>query len=284
MRLLSPHGRSLELGRGTTRIMGVLNVTPDSFSDGGRFLSPEQALRHATAMVSAGADLIDVGAESTRPGHRPVEPEEQLARLVPVLEVLRRAVPVPISVDTTRAAVAERALRLGADLVNDTSGLDGDPDLAPLVARWRAPVVLMHRFTPARTGAAGETRGPDLVEELAGRLQGIVARARAAGIAREAIVLDPGIGFGTLPEDNLTILRHLGRLRALGYPLLVGTSRKSFLGALTGRPPAERAFATAATVAMLARDGVEIVRVHDVAEMRDVVRVADAVRGTEAGA
>ncbi len=282
MRIASPHGRSLALGGGRTQLMGVLNVTPDSFSDGGRFVDSQVAVAHAEAMVEAGASILDLGAESTRPGHAEVPAAQQLERLMPVLDALRPRIDVPISIDTTRAEVAATALAAGADWINDTTALSADADLAAVVAEHRCPVVLMHRFAPARTPAATPPAGRRLAEVVAQQLAAAADRAQAAGIAKEAILLDPGIGFGTTAEDCVALLAHVDALRAAGFPLVVGPSRKSFLGQLTGREVEARLAGTAAAVACLALGGVEIVRVHDVAEMRDVVTVSDAVRTAEA--
>lgn len=263
---------------GQTRVMGILNVTPDSFSDGGRFLDRDAAIAHGLELVHEGADVLDVGGESTRPGYERVDPEEQLSRILPVIAGLRKEVAVPISVDTTRATVAAAALDAGGDWINDTSALTEDPEMADLCAARNCTVVLMHRFAPSRKGTSGPPEGREmvslLVKTLAARLEDAVSR----GIAPDRIVLDPGIGFGTRPEDNPEILARIDMLRELSRPLLAGPSRKSFLGELTGRPPAERLPATAAAVTALALAGVEIVRVHDVAAMVDVVRVADAIR------
>lgn len=276
--ILSPHGRRSVLGGGETRLMGVLNVTPDSFSDGGRFLDVAAAVTHAERMVEAGAAVLDVGGESTRPGHSPVPAEEQIRRVLPVLEAVRPRVDVPISIDTTRAAVAAAALDAGADWVNDTSALGEDPDLAVLVAERRCPIVLMHRFEPPRPARSPADRAQSVLDEILATLGARIARACEAGISRERILVDPGLGFGTLFADNLTILAGIDRLRGLGRPLVVGPSRKSFLGQITGRPVHQRLWGTAGAVAALALSGVELVRVHDVAEMLDVARVADAIR------
>ena len=277
MRIVSPHGRTLDLCTGKTELMGVLNVTPDSFSDGGRFATVAIAVAHAESLVAAGAGVLDIGGESTRPGHSKVSASEQLARILPVLRAMRSRVDVPISIDTTRAEVAEATLDAGADWINDTSALGEDPDLARVVARHRAPIVLMHRFEPARSGTGNELRGPALVAEIVARLSERVALARSFGIADEQILLDPGIGFGTTAEDALTLIAHAAEFHCLRKPIVMGPSRKSFLGAVTQKPAAQRLFATAAAVAALALAGVGLIRVHDVAEMRDVTRIADAI-------
>jgi dihydropteroate synthase len=258
--------------------MAVLNTTPDSFSDGGLFVEPEVAVRHALDMVAAGAAVVDIGGESTRPGYTPAGVETQLERVLPVLAALRPRIDVPISIDTTRAAVADAALRAGADWINDTTAFGEDPELADVVVQHRCPVVLMHRFTPPRTPADLPRPGRALVELLAARLAERLRFATRAGVAPERILLDPGLGFGTLPADNVAIHAHFEVLRRLERPLVVGPSRKSFLGHLTGRDVHARTAATAASVAALALAGADIVRVHDVAEARDAVLVADAIR------
>lgn len=252
--------------------MGVLNVTPDSFSDGGRFPTVDAAAEHGERLAREGAAIVDVGGESTRPGHVPVPAEEQIARVVPVIAALRARSDVLISIDTTLAAVARAALAAGADLVNDTTALS-DPELAEVVAAAGCPIVLMHRFTPPR----GPDDAGDPVAAIADALAARVEYAVARGIDRSRILLDPGLGFGTRADDVPRIIARIGELRRLGLPLVVGPSRKSFLGALTGRPVDEREFATAAAVAALALAGIECVRVHDVRSMRDVVLVAEAI-------
>jgi dihydropteroate synthase len=279
MRIGAAGGRDLIVGEGTTRLMGVVNVTPDSFYDGGRYRDVELAVDHGRRLCEAGADVLDVGGESTRPGHAPVDDAEQIRRVVPVVEALVNAVRVPISIDTTRAEVARRALEAGAHWVNDTLALLGDGRMAEVIAAAGCPVVLMHRFVPPRARQAASTGRP-VVEAIAAALRERVEVAQRSGIASGRILLDPGIGFGTLPEDNLAIHAHIEPMRELGFPLVYGPSRKSFLGRILGgsRGPAELLLATAASVTALALRGVEILRVHDVAEMRDAVRVADALR------
>jgi len=271
-------GHPLRVGTGQTRVMGILNVTPDSFSDGGRFLHPDAAIAHGLQLVREGADVLDVGGESTRPGYECVDPEEQLSRILPVITGLRQEVSVPISVDTTRAIVAAAALDAGADWINDTSALTEDPAMADLCATRNCTVVLMHRFDPSRKGTSGPPEGKEMVAQLVTNLAAHLENAVSRGIAPDRIVLDPGLGFGTRPQDNQEILGRIDMLLGLSRPLLAGPSRKSFLGELTGRPPEDRLLATSAAVTALALAGVEIIRVHDVAAMVDVVRVADAIR------
>ncbi len=277
IRIGRPGGVELELGAGRTRLMGVVNLSPDSFQAVGRHATAEAAVTHARALCDAGADLVDVGGESTRPGHSRVPAPEQIRRVVPAIEALRSTLTVPIAVDTTLAAVARAALDAGADWVNDTSAFRHDPELAGLCAERRCPVVLMHRFEPPRRTGDEPPAGRRLVRGIAMALAERVRFAVARGVDRSRIVLDPGIGFGTRPDDNLSMHAFVDELRAPGCPLLFGTSRKSFLGYVTGRPEADRLWATAGSVAWLAAQRVEILRVHDVAEMRDVVAVVDAV-------
>ena len=272
------------LPRGEIRIgpkpclMGVLNVTPDSFSDGGRFADPERAIEQGLVLAAAGSALIDVGGESTRPGSDPVPEAEQIRRVVPVIRELARRISVPISIDTQQHRVAEAAIEVGAALINDVSGLDHDPLVADVAARARAPLILMHlRGTPKTMQV--DPRYDDLLGEVTRSLRDRVARALAAGVAEEAILVDPGIGFGKTLDHNLELLRRLPELRSLGRPLVVGPSRKSFLGTLTGKPVGERLLGTAAAVAAAALHGAGVIRVHDVAEMRDVVAVAGAIGG-----
>jgi dihydropteroate synthase len=261
--------------------MGIVNATPDSFSDGGRFLDPAAAVSQALRLAEEGADLVDLGGESTRPGAPPVLADEELRRVVPVIERLRaRGFPLPISVDTTKGTVARAALAAGADLVNDVSGL-GDPELGRAVAEARVPVVLMHtRGTPADMQARAVYA--DVAAEVEAELRIVLARAVAAGIDPAAVILDPGIGFAKTAAQNLELLARLGELRALGRPLLVGPSRKSFIGTLTGAPVEDRLPGTVAAVTVCVLAGVELLRVHDVAACRQAALVAAAVR--DAGA
>jgi dihydropteroate synthase len=263
--------------------MGVVNATPDSFSDGGRFLDPDAAVAQALRLADEGADLVDVGGESTRPGAPPVAAEEELRRVVPVIERLRaRAFPLPVSIDTTKGAVARAALAAGADLVNDVSGL-GDEELARAVAEARAPVVLMHlRGTPADMQSRAVYG--DVVAEVARELEAALARADAAGISRERIVLDPGLGFAKTAEQSVELLARVGELRALGRPLLVGPSRKSFIGKVSGAPVEDRLPGTLAAVTACVLAGVELLRVHDVAPARQAALVAAAIRDAAAAA
>jgi dihydropteroate synthase len=278
-RLILQSGRLL-LGE-RTLVMGVLNVTPDSFSDGGNFLQPESAIEHAFAIERAGADLLDIGGESTRPGSVETSASEELDRILPVLEGLRGRLKIPISVDTRRTSVAELAIQAGAELVNDVSGLRSDPRIAEVAARHRVPLILMHmRGEPRTMQAAGFAR--DVMKDVNRGLRESVRVARKAGVGKSQIILDPGIGFGKSFAQNYELLQKFSRLAKLGYPLLVGTSRKGFLGATLardGKPasPEERIWGTAATVTASILNGAHIVRVHDVAEMVQVARVADCL-------
>jgi dihydropteroate synthase len=258
-------------------LMGIVNATPDSFSDGGRFLDPDAAVAQALRLAEEGADLVDLGGESTRPGAPAVPVEEELRRVVPVVERLRaRGFALPISIDTRKGAVARAALAAGADLVNDVTALS-DPDLGRAAAEAGAPVVLMHmRGTPAdmQTHAVYG----DVAREVARELEAALARAEAAGIARERTILDPGIGFAKTPEQSVELLARVGELRALGRPILVGPSRKSFIGKLTGASAPERLPGTLAAVAACVLAGVELLRVHDVAAARQAAIVARAIR------
>jgi len=274
--LLRVGSRRLVLGE-RTLVMGVLNVTPDSFSDGGRFFSAKRAIRHALAMERAGADLIDVGGESTRPGSFGISAEEELRRVLPVLRGLKGRLRIPVSIDTVKAEVAEGALRAGAAMVNDISGLRFDPRLAEVARRRRVPLLLMHmRGTPATMQKQPFAR--DIWRELERGLGWSVQQALRAGVRRSQLLIDPGIGFGKSAEQNLEIVRGLGRLKKFRLPIVIGTSRKTFIGkVLGGVPPEKRLWGTAATVAASILAGAHIVRVHDVAEMVQVARVTDAI-------
>ena len=257
--------------------MGIVNVTPDSFSDGGLRLDPDRAVADAVQMVADGADLLDIGGESTRPGAPPVDTEEEWRRVGPVIQALGARVAVPLSIDTYKASVAERALDAGASIVNDVSALVFDPELAGVVARRRAAVVLMHTRGRPQTMASA-ARYEDVVSEVTAELAERGAAARAAGIAADRIIYDPGIGFAKQAAHSLELLAGFERLHALGGPLLSGPSRKSFLTAAIGDVPApDRVWGTAAAVTASILAGAHIVRVHDVKEMVQVARTADAI-------
>lgn len=263
--------------RRPTLVMGILNVTPDSFSDGGRFADRDAALKHAEAVVAEGADWIDVGAESTRPGSARVGTTGQLDRLSPVLAELRKRVPVILSIDTTLAEVAETALDAGVDVVNDISAGRDDPDLLPLVGGWGVPLILMHMQGSPATMQVQPTY-QNVTDEVAQFLRERLSAAESAGVPAGNVLLDPGIGFGKTVEHNLRLLRDLPLLAGIGRPLVVGTSRKGFIGAITGEAPESgRPFGTAATVAWSACNGASVVRVHDVRGMGRVVRMVKAI-------
>jgi dihydropteroate synthase len=258
------------------RIMGVVNVTPDSFSDGGAFLDRDAAVQHGLRLAFEGADLLDIGGESTRPGADPVPEAEELRRVVPVIEGIRAEnADVRISIDTSKAAVAAAALDAGADYVNDVTALRGDPEMAALVAERDVDVCLMHMIGTPRT-MQSEARYDDVVADVKAFLAERVEAAVAAGIARERIEVDPGIGFAKTIDHNLELLDRLRELTELGRPLVLGTSRKTFLGRITGRETAERMPATLATLVMGLERGAEVFRVHDVAPARDALAVAAA--------
>ena len=261
---------------GMFRIMGVVNVTPDSFSDGGAFLDRDAAVNHGLRLAFEGADLLDVGGESTRPGAEPVAEREELHRVIPVIEGIRaRNGEVRISIDTSKAAVAAAALDAGAGYVNDVTALRGDPEMAALVAERGVDVCLMHMLGTPRTMQA-EAHYDDVVADVRDFLEERIAAAVAAGIALERIEIDPGIGFAKNVDHNLEVLGRLRELTTLGRPVVLGTSRKSFLGAITGRETAERMPATLATIVMGYERGAEVFRVHDVAPARDALCVAAA--------
>jgi dihydropteroate synthase len=271
---------TLTLGE-RTLIMGVVNVTPDSFSDGGHFFDPVAAVNHALALEKSGADMIDIGGESTRPGSVTISSEEELSRVLPVLLGLKDRLRIPISIDTRKSVVADAAIAAGAQIVNDVSALQFDPALGEVIRRRKVPVILMHmRGNPANMQKSPFAK--NVLRDVSAGLRAAVKRARRAGIPRSQIVLDPGIGFGKSYRQNFELLAYFERLSVLGFPLLVGTSRKAFLGAALGTakspaPPAERVWGTAATISAAILGGAHIIRVHDVSEMAKVVRVVDAI-------
>ena len=272
--------RTIVLGE-RTLVMGVLNVTPDSFSDGGKFFRASDAVKAGLAMERAGADILDIGAESTRPGSAGISAEEELERLLPVLRALRGRMKIPISIDTRKASVAEAALDAGAEMLNDISGLKQDPKIAEVAARFGVPLILMHMRGTPRT-MQKKPWAKDVLKDVSRGLRESVAIARRAGVRKSRIILDPGIGFGKSFEQNYELLAKLPALAALGYPLMVGTSRKGFLGATLARngkplPSGERTWGTAATVAASILQGAHIVRVHDVEEMVQVAKVTDCL-------
>ena len=251
-----------------TYIMGILNVTPDSFSDGGNYTNVEIAVKHAQEMIEEGADIIDIGGESTRPGHKFVSVEEEIKRITPVIKTLKKSINIPISIDTYKSQVAEEALKLGVDMVNDVWGLAYDENMADVIGKYDASVCIMHN-------QEGTDYDKDIIDSIKEFLQSSIDKALKAGVKKEKIVLDPGIGFGKTFEQNLEVLRRLNELKTLGYPILLGTSRKSVLGNIVGGEPRERTQATVATTVCGIRDGVEIVRVHDVKENLQAAKIAD---------
>jgi dihydropteroate synthase len=261
-----------------THLMGALNVTPDSFSDGGRFFDEGKAVEQGLRMAQAGADILDIGGESTRPGAAPLEEGEEKRRIIPVIRNLAQKIDIPISVDTRKASVAEDALEAGAEMVNDISALRFDKRLAEVVARRKVPVVLMHMRGHPETMQL-DTHYDDLLGEILNFFEERVSFAESRGIAGDQIILDPGIGFGKSLEEqhNLVLIKHLSRFKVLGKPLLIGTSRKAFIGKILGLPPREREEGTMATVAVAVFNGANIVRVHEVEKMRRVVQVTDAL-------
>ena len=268
-------GKALTLGT-HTHVMGILNVTPDSFSDGGRYLDVQQAITRAETMGTEGATIIDIGGESSRPGASPVSIDEELSRVVPVVRALVDSVDVLISVDTSKAEVAQQALEAGAHIVNDITALCGDPEMATVVAEMEAGVVLMHmKGTPRTMQQAPQY--DNVVNEICSWLKERTQHAEARGIATERIIIDPGIGFGKTAEHNLEILKRLSEFRALNKPLLVGTSRKSFIGNVLGVPVTERVEGTAATVCWAIAHGADIVRVHDVKANVRAAQMIDAL-------
>jgi dihydropteroate synthase len=275
--LVLPDGRTLLLSQ-RVHIMGIVNVTPDSFSDGGRFLDPDAAIEHGLRLADEGADIIDVGGESTRPGAVPVDAEAEADRVVRVVDALASKSGIPVSIDTTKASVARAALDAGAQVLNDVAAGRFDPEMLPLAAERKTPVVIMHMRGDPRTMQKTPVYD-DVVGEIAGYLEDRAEAAVAAGIPRDRIVVDPGFGFGKTRDHNLVLLRRLREFRCLGFPILAGTSRKSFIGASLGDLPVdERLEGTAATVALSVANGASIVRVHDVREMARVVRMVEAVQ------
>lgn len=258
-------------------VMGILNVTPDSFSDGGKFVDIDKAVAHGLEMAKQGADLLDIGGESSRPGAEPVSAEDELARVIPVIERLQKAGSVPISIDTYKASTAEAALSAGAEIINDISALRFDDHMGALAARRRTPVILMHLLGTPRDMQKNPTYD-DCIEEMAAFFEERIRFATICGIERSQLVLDPGIGFGKRLEDNLRLLRELKWFGKFGLPLLVGASRKSFIGALAGTTsPAERLGGSIAAAVVAVENGAQIVRVHDVAETVEALKVIRAI-------
>jgi dihydropteroate synthase len=269
-------GRVLDLGR-RTHVMGVLNVTPDSFSDGGHYFDTARAIDHGVEMVRDGADIIDIGGESTRPYSEGISAGEEMDRVLPVIEALGKEVEAPISIDTCKAAVAREALKAGASVINDISALRFDPEMAPVAARARVPVILMHmKGTPGNMQKNPVYR--DLIPEILDFLRGALDRSEAAGIPRDLTVVDPGIGFGKTFDHNLQIIRGLAQFLSLDRPVLLGPSNKAFIGHILNREPHERETGTMAAIAAGVMNGAHIVRVHHVKKAVETVRVVDAIK------
>jgi dihydropteroate synthase len=264
------------LGR-RTYIMGILNITPDSFSDGGLYLQTDQALRHASDMLSNGADIIDIGGESTRPGCKPISAEEEINRIMPVLEIISQTFNCPISIDTTKAEVAEAALRLGACMVNDINGLQLDSCMACTIFRHQAAVVMMHNARLYRQPSIEEKTDGSLLEDIRTFLGVSIQIAKQAGISTEQMIIDPGVGFGVSPDESIQMITGLSALKDLNLPILLGPSRKRFIGHILDLPVGQRLHGTSAAVAIGIANGADIVRIHDVLEMTEVARVADAL-------
>jgi len=266
---------SLELGE-RTAIMGILNITPDSFSDKGRYFEPAAAIDRAWQIAEEGADILDIGGESTRPGSSGISADEEMKRVLPVLEALHKSgkYPIPISVDTSKGEVARAALERGAAIINDVTSLKNAPEIGSEAARWGAALILMHmRGEPKNMQLLPPSK--DILGEIDAWAREVVVRALDSGIPRYSVILDPGIGFGKTADQNAEILMNLDRLAAAGFPVLVGTSRKSFIGKIVNKPPDQLVMGTAATVALSILSGAHIVRVHDVAAMREVADVTD---------
>ncbi|SFM44278.1 dihydropteroate synthase [Thermodesulforhabdus norvegica] len=270
-----PKNRRMELGP-RTLVMGILNVTPDSFSDGGLFLDPDKAVRHAREMIEAGADILDIGGESTRPFSDPVPLEEELRRTIPVIRAIREFTDIPISIDTTKAEVARQALDAGADIINDVSALRFDPEMAEVAAERNVPVILMHMLGTPKTMQENPTYR-SVVSEIIAFLDSRIEYAISKGIKFENIIVDPGIGFGKTVNHNLQIIRNLDAFHSLERPILLGASRKRFIGAILGTPPEDRETGLAAVNTYAITSGVHILRVHDVRFHLQVVRMTESI-------
>ncbi|HVO66039.1 MAG TPA: dihydropteroate synthase [Syntrophales bacterium] len=268
--------REIVLGN-RTQVMGILNVTPDSFSDGGFFNAPETAVEHGLKMAEDGADFIDVGGESSRPGAKPVSVEEERARVIPVIKGLNGRVNIPISIDTTKAEIAREAIENGAEIVNDISAMSFDANMIKTIADKGSAVILMHMRGTPQNMQEGDLSYKSLMTDIIGFLSNEMKKARLAGIDIENIMIDPGIGFGKTAEDSMRLLKYLSELKVLGRPVVTGVSRKSFIGKVTGGGPLERAEGTAAAVTTAIMNGTNVVRVHDVKAMKKVVAMADAI-------
>ncbi len=274
--ILKTSRREIVLGE-KTLIMGILNVTPDSFSDGNLFFNQQKAIERCLQMVDEGADIIDIGGESTRPGAKSVPARQEIARVIPIVESLSGEISIPISVDTTKSQVAQATLSAGAEIINDISALGGDRKMASVVKKAQAALILMHMRGKPENMQTGNLVYDDLMEEIICYLQKGCRKAFAAGIEKDHLILDPGIGFGKTRDDNCKIIKNFGVLRSLGLPLMIGTSRKSFIGQITGGTPSDRLEGTAATVAAAIMNGCHIVRVHDVVVMKKIAAMTDAI-------
>ena len=261
-----------------TLVMGILNVTPDSFSDGGHFLDTKIAVNHALRMADQGADIIDIGGESTRPGSNPVSINNELARVIPVIKGIRDESTIPISIDTYKSLVARKALEAGANIINDISGLNFDPEMINIVGEHKAPIVIMHiKGTPENMQV--NPQYDDLIQEINDYFQKQINFCRNNGIPKSKIILDPGLGFGKKLNDNFILIKELKRFGELGYPILIGPSRKSFIGSTLDLPVEQRIEGTAAAIAIGIMNGARIIRVHDVLEMKRVQVISDQIRG-----
>ncbi|MCP3032141.1 dihydropteroate synthase [Halobacillus sp. A1] len=252
-------------------VMGILNITPDSFSDGGRFTHVEAAIEQAVQMEKDGAHIIDIGGESTRPGHKPVSAKEELGRVLPVIDALKERISIPISIDTFKSDVAEKAIETGAEIINDVWGAKADPEIAKVAARHNVPIILMHNRNNKDYNS--------LIADMKQDLRESIEIAKQAGVQDEHIILDPGVGFAKNADDNLLVMRELDQFQELGYPLLLGTSRKSFIGKVLDLPVEERMEGTGATVCLGIAKGVQIVRVHDVKAITRMTKMMDAMIG-----
>lgn len=268
--LLKTKTRNLNLNE-RTHIMGILNITPDSFSDGGSYMGLEHAIAQATRMVEEGADIIDIGGESTRPGHRPVTMEEEISRVVPVIKAVKEKLDVPISIDTFKAGTAEAAVRAGADIINDVWGAKKEPAIAEVAAKYQVPIILMHN----RTNEQYDDLIPDMIQDL----KESIDIAKKAGVPDENIIIDPGIGFAKSREDDLRVMQELEKFQELPYPLLLATSRKRMIGHILDVPPIERDIGTGATTCLGIMKGARIVRVHNVKVNKELAKMMDVMLG-----
>jgi dihydropteroate synthase len=269
--------REIPMGK-KTLLMGVINVTPDSFSDGGMFANLEDAVEYGMRMEEDGADILDIGGESSRPGSEPVSAKEEMKRVIPVIESLGKRITIPISIDTTKSEIARMALEAGAEIINDISAMRFDEKMAGMATRYKVPVILMHMRGTPKTMQEGDLSYPSLRGDIIGFFDERIDEVMSAGIERENIIIDPGIGFGKTAEDNIRLLKYLAEFKGLGRPILIGTSRKGFIGKTTGGEAENRIEGTAATVTAAILNGAHVVRVHDVGFMKKVAIMADAIK------